>query len=99
MAKSIWSDGVQNQSQIPGRDSLGALGPPLCDDQAGLNRLSQANLVGQNATAFAEVTKCENYGVNLVRIWINTRLGLRGGITLALIRPAYTDQVFGESAG
>jgi len=32
-----------------------------------------------------------------VRIWINTRLALRCGITLALIRPAYTDQVFGEN--
>jgi hypothetical protein len=65
---------------------LEPLRPAFCDDQAGLNRLSQANLVGQNATAFAEVTKCENYGVNLVRIWINTRLALRGGIMLALIR-------------
>jgi hypothetical protein len=58
----------------------------LSDDQAGLDRLPQANLVGKNATTFAQTPKCENYGVNLVRIGINARLALRCGIPLSLSR-------------
>jgi hypothetical protein len=38
----------------------------LGNDQAGLNRLSQANLVCENATAFAKTSKRKDYRVNLV---------------------------------
>jgi hypothetical protein len=70
---------------------LSALGAALSDDQAGLDRFPQANLVGENATAFAQTSKRENYSINLVRIGINARLALRCGVPLSLIRPTYTD--------
>jgi hypothetical protein len=79
------------------QDALRAFRAALRDNQSGLDRLSQANLVGQNATAFAQTPERENYRVDLVRVGINARLALGCGIALTLIRPAYTDQVFGEN--
>jgi hypothetical protein len=42
------------------------MGATLGNNQAGLNRLSQANLVCENATAFAKTSKRKDYRVNLV---------------------------------
>jgi hypothetical protein len=69
----------------------------LGNHQAGLNRLSQANLVRENATAFAETSKREDYCVNLVGVGINTGLTLRRGIALPVVRPTNSDEVLGEN--
>jgi hypothetical protein len=52
----------------------------LGNNQAGLNRLSQANLVRKNATTFPKASKRKDYSVYLMRVWINSRLALSSRI-------------------
>jgi hypothetical protein len=68
----------------------------LGNDQAGLNRLSQTNLVCENATTFAKTSKCKDHRVNLVGVRINARLPLRSRIALTVVWPADPDEVFGK---
>ena len=67
------------------------------NDQASLNRLSQANLVCENATAFAKTSKRKDYRVNLVGVGINPGLALRSRIALPVVRTADPDEVLGEN--
>jgi len=69
----------------------------LSNDQAGLNCLSQANLVCENTTAFAKTSKGKDYGVNLVGVGINSRLALRRRIALPVVRTADSDEVLGKN--
>jgi hypothetical protein len=69
----------------------------LGNDKAGLNRLSQAHLVCENATAFAKTSKRKDYRVNLVGVGINPRLALRSRITLPVVRTTDPDEVLGEN--
>ena len=73
------------------KDALRALRAALCDNQTGFYRLSQTNLVREDATAFTQTAKGKNYSVNLVRVGINSRLPLSRGIALSLIRPTHPD--------
>jgi hypothetical protein len=68
----------------------------LGNHQAGLNRLSQANFVGENAPAFAKASKRKNYRVNLVGVGINARLPLRSRVPLTVVWTADADEVLGE---
>jgi hypothetical protein len=70
----------------------------LGNNQAGLNRLSQANLVRKNATAFAKASKRKDYGVNLVGVWINPRLALRSRIALPVVRATDTNEILRKDA-
>jgi hypothetical protein len=70
----------------------------LRNNQASLNRLSQANLVRKNATTFAKASKREDYGVNLVGVWINPRLALRSRIALTVIRSAHANEILCKNA-
>jgi len=79
------------------QDALRTLRAALSDNQAGLDRLSQAYLVGKNATAFSQTSERKDYRVNLVRVGINARLALRRGIALSLIRPTNPDEVLREN--
>ena len=78
------------------QDALRAFGAALGDDQAGLDRLSQADLVREDAAAFAETSEREDHRVDLVRIRIDPRLTLRRRVALAVVRPANPDEVLGE---
>jgi hypothetical protein len=78
------------------QDALCTLRPALGDYQTGLNRLSEANLVRENATAFAQTAKGENYRVNLVGIWVNARLALRRRIALPVVGAADPYELLGE---
>jgi hypothetical protein len=66
----------------------------LGNDQASLNRLSQANLIRKNATAFAKASKRKDYGVNLVGVWINPRLALRSRVALPIVRSTHANEIF-----
>jgi hypothetical protein len=70
----------------------------LGDNQPSLDRLSEADLVCEDTTAFAKASKGKNYCVNLVRIWINARLSLGCGIALAIVRTADANEILGENA-
>jgi hypothetical protein len=76
---------------------LCALRSALRNDQASLNRLSQANLVCENATAFAQTSKRKDYRVNLVGVGIDTRLALRSRIAFPVVRTADPDKILGEN--
>ena len=78
------------------QDALRTLRAALGDNQAGLNRLSQADLVRKNATAFAQTSERKDHRVDLVRVGINARLPLRCGIALPVVRPANPDEVLRE---
>jgi hypothetical protein len=70
----------------------------LGNDQAGLNRLSQANLVCEDATAFAKTSKRKNYRIDLVGVGINARLPLCSCIALTVVWTADPDEVLGKDA-
>jgi hypothetical protein len=65
----------------------------LGNHQAGFNRLSQADLICENATAFAKTPKRKDDRVYLVGIGINAGLPLCSGISLPVVRAANTDEV------
>ena len=67
------------------------------NNQSGLNRLSQADLVCEDAPAFAKASKRKNHRVNLVGVGIDTRLALRRRISLALVRTANPNEILGEN--
>ncbi len=62
-------------------------GPALGDDQAGFDRFSEADLIGEDAAAFAKAPQGEDDRVNLVRIWIDARLPLRRGVSFPVVGP------------
>jgi hypothetical protein len=76
---------------------LRALRSALRNDQASLNRLSQANLVCENATAFAETSKRKDYRVNLVGVGIDTCLALRSRIAFPVVWTSDPDEILGEN--
>ena len=80
------------------QDALRAFGPALGDHQAGLDRLSEADLVGEDAAAFAETPEREDHRVDLVGVGIDARLPLRRRVALAVVRPTDADEVLGEHA-
>jgi len=80
------------------QDALRPLRPALGNHQAGLNRLSQANFVGENAAAFAEASKGKDYCVNLVGVRINASLALCSRIAFPVIWTADPDEVLGKDA-
>ena len=71
-------------------------GPALGDDQAGLDRLSEADFVSENATALAETSEREDHRVDLMGVRIDPRLPLGRCVALAVVRPADADEVLGE---
>jgi hypothetical protein len=70
----------------------------LGNNQASLNRLSEANLVGKNATTFTKASKRKDYGVNLVGVRINPRLALRSRIALPVVRSTYANEILCKDA-
>ena len=79
------------------QDALSALGSALGNDQASLNRLSQTNLVCENATTFAKTSKRKDHRVNLVGVGINPSLALGSRIAFPFVRTADPDEVLGEN--
>ena len=78
------------------QDALSPLGPALRDDQPGLDRLPEPDLVRENAATLLEPAEREDHGVDLVRIGIDARLALRCRIALPVIGTADPDQILGE---
>src|SRR5262249_54961650 len=78
------------------QDALRAFRAALSDNQTGLDRFSEANLIREDTTAFAQTPERKNHRVNLVRVRINARLALRRGIALSLIRPSDSNEIFRE---
>jgi hypothetical protein len=70
----------------------------LGNHQTGLNRLSKSDFIRENATAFAETSKCKDYSVNLVRVGIDARLTQRCGIPLPVVRTTDPNEVLGENS-
>jgi hypothetical protein len=70
----------------------------LGNNQAGLNRLSQANLVRKNAAAFAKASKRKDYSVYLMRVRINSRLALRSRVALPVVRSTHANEVLCKDA-
>jgi hypothetical protein len=70
----------------------------LGNNQASLNRLSEANLVRKNATTFSKASKRKDYGVNLVGVRINPRLALRSRIALPIVRATDTNEILRKDA-
>jgi hypothetical protein len=70
----------------------------LGNDQASLNRLSQANLIRKNATAFAKASKCKDHSVYLMRVWINSRLALSSRIAFPVVRATDTNEILRKDA-
>jgi len=75
-----------------------AFGHELRDDEAGLDRLSQAHFVGEDAAALAHASKREDHGVDLMRVRIDLRRTLGRRVATLLGRPAAPHQIFGEVA-
>jgi hypothetical protein len=75
------------------QDTPCTFGAALGNHQARLNRLSQADLICEDATAFAKTSKRKDDRVYLVGIGINAGLPLRSGIPLPFVRAADTDEV------
>jgi hypothetical protein len=69
----------------------------LGNNQASLNRLSQANLVCENAAAFAKTSQSKDNRVNLVGVGINPRLALCSRIALPIVRTADANKVLREN--
>ena len=80
------------------RTRCAPFGAALGDHQAGLDRLAQADFVGEDAAALAEAPEREDHRVDLVRVRIDPRLPLRRRVALAVVRPADADEVLGEHA-
>jgi hypothetical protein len=59
---------------------------------------SRANLVCENATAFAKTSERKDYRVNLVGVGINACLALRRGIALPVVRTADPDEFLSENS-
>jgi hypothetical protein len=62
------------------------------------DRFPEANLVGQDATAFADPCEGEDDGFDLVRVRVDLRRTLRSRVPAALVRAAKAYEVFGEVA-
>jgi hypothetical protein len=69
----------------------------LRNNQAGLNRLSQADLVCEDAPPFPKASKGKNNCINLVRVGIDTRLALRRRISRALVWTANPNEILGKN--
>jgi hypothetical protein len=69
----------------------------LGNDQAGLNRLSKADFVRENATALAKTSKRKDHRVNLVGVRVYPRLALSSRIALAVVRPADPNEILSEN--
>ena len=80
------------------QDALGAFRPALGDHQAGFDRLAEPDLVGEDAAALFQPPQREDHRVDLVRVRIDPRLPLRGGVALAVVRAANAHEVLGEQA-
>ena len=74
-----------------------AFGAPLGDHEACFYGFSQTNLVGEDATAFAKTPQRKDNRIYLVWIGINTGLPLRSGVSLPVIRPTNSEEVFSEN--
>ncbi len=81
----------QQDTPRPFRAALG-------DDQASLDRLSETDLVRENAAALAKTPERKDHRVDLVRVGINPRLALRSRIALPVVRTADPHEVLGEHA-
>ena len=80
------------------QDALRAFGAALGDDQARLDRLSQPDLVREDAAALAQASEREDHRVDLVGVGVDPRLPLRRRVALPVVRPADADEVLGEDA-
>ena len=78
--------------------ALRPLGPALGDDQPGLDRLAEPDLVGEDAAAFAEAPQREDHRVDLMRVGVDPRLALRRRVAFPVVRTADADEVLGEDA-
>jgi hypothetical protein len=72
---------------------LRALSAALGNDQAGLNRFPQADLIREDAPAFAKTSERKDDRVNLVGVGVNAGLSLRSGIPLPFVRAPDTNEV------
>ena len=77
-------------------DALRPFGPALRDDETGLDGLAEADFVRKDATALAQTPEGENHGVDLVWVWIDSRLTLGRRIALAVVGSADPHEVLGK---
>ena len=73
------------------QDVPAPLGPALRDHQAGLDRLAQPHLVGQDHALRQRVAEGEQRGLDLMRVQIDLRIHQRGGQQICgLTAPAHS---------
>ena len=80
------------------QDAPRALRHELRDDEASLDRLPETDLVGEDAPALSHPGEREDDGVDLVRVGVDLRRALRGGIATLFVRPAEAHEVLREIA-
>jgi hypothetical protein len=73
-----------------------ALSEELGDDDTCFDGLAQTDFVGQDAASFRNAAEREDYGVYLVRVWVDSTAPLSGGIASVLIGASQACKVFGE---
>ena len=78
------------------QDAPRALGQELGDDEARLDRLSEPDLVREDAAALAQAGEREDDRVDLVRVRIDLRGALRRGVAALFVGAAQADEVLGE---
>ena len=76
-------------------DPLDALGHHLSNHEAGLDRLAEPHLVGQNAAALRDAPQGEHHRVDLVRVGIDAPEPLRRRVAPLLRRPAEPHKILG----
>ncbi len=76
----------------------GALGEHLGHDEAGLDRLPEADLVGEDAPALADATEREDHGFDLVRVGVDPRRALRRGVAAVLVGAPQAHEVLRQVA-
>ncbi|MEZ4253528.1 MAG: hypothetical protein R3B99_35410 [Polyangiales bacterium] len=80
------------------QDLLRALGAHLRDHQARLDRLSEADLVREDATALWDAREREDHRVDLVRVRVDAPGALRGRVATLFVGRATANELLGEPA-
>lgn len=78
------------------QDALRPLRPALRDDEPGLDRLPEADLVGEDAAPLLEPPEREDHGIDLVRVGVDASLALRRRVALPIIGTPSPDQILRE---
>ena len=95
---SSWRHWPSSGFGVISRIAPRAFGEELGDDQARLDGLSQADLVGEDAAALAQPGEGEDDRIDLVRVGVDLRRALGGGVTALLVGAAQAHEILRKIA-